>query len=199
MSVLEVKNLSLAYGERTLFRDLSFTADIGEIVGLRGKNGSGKSTLCKHIAALEQEGLTVGGEVLLSVSRRQAAIIFQESETQLFAPYVINELAFAPENLCVPRDEIKKRIDFVAGLVGITHLLNARTEQLSGGEKQLVAIGAALTLYPRLLIADEITARLDGGGREKIRKVLQVFAANGGAVLFVNHADADICNRTVEI
>jgi len=211
MSVLEVKNLSLSYGERTLFSGLNFSADAGEIVGVSGKNGSGKSTLLKHIAALFQDGLRAEGEVLLngietssmSAARRfnYLSIIFQEPETQLFAPYVVDELAFAPENLCVPREEIKKRIDFIAELAGIKHLLAARTNDLSGGEKQLAAIAAALTSYPRLLLADEITARLDTAARERIRKVLKDFASSGGTVLFVNHTkeDADICGKTVAL
>ncbi|MCL2675819.1 MAG: energy-coupling factor ABC transporter ATP-binding protein, partial [Firmicutes bacterium] len=170
MSVLEVKNLSLAFGERTLFRGLDFCVGKGEILGISGKNGAGKSTLIKHIAALSQENLKAEGEVLLngentqtlSIARRFGimSVIFQEPETQLFAPYVTDELAFAPENLCVPRAEIKRRIDFIAALCGITHLLSSRTDKMSGGEKQLVAIAAALTSYPKLILADEITARL---------------------------------------
>jgi len=211
MSILEVKNLSLSYGEKTLFGGLSFCAGAGEIVGIRGKNGAGKSTLIKRIAALQQDELLSEGEVLLNgaeISKLSAAqkygfmsVIFQEPEAQLFAPFVIDELAFAPENLCVTREEIRKRIDFIAELIGIKELLSARTDNLSGGEKQLVAIASALTSYPRLLLADEITARLDAAGRERIRKVLCEFAANDGTVIFVHHTkeDAAICDWAVEL
>jgi energy-coupling factor transport system ATP-binding protein len=211
MNVLEVKNLTLGYGDRILFEDLSFELKEGQILGIAGSNGTGKSTLCKRIAAIRQGELSSTGQVLLygtevlslSAAERckHMAVIFQEPETQLFSPFVCDELAFACENLLVERQQIKKRIDFVTKLCGIEHLTDKRTNNLSGGEKQLIAIAAALTVYPRLIIADEITARLDTDARQRIRKVLVDFADSGGAVIFVHHAkdDAEICHSIIEV
>jgi energy-coupling factor transport system ATP-binding protein len=211
MNVLEIKNLTLSYEEKTLFSDLSFCVNEGEIVGVRGLNGAGKTTLCKRIAGLKPQGLLSEGSVLLygtevdklSVADRcgNLSIVFQEPEAQLFSPYVEDELAFAQENLCIERAEIKKRISAIARLVGIEHLIKQKTNNLSGGEKQLVAIAGALVMYPRVLIADEITARLYKDAKENIRCLIKDFAKNGGAVVFVHHTndDAAICTRFIDL
>ncbi|MCL2630033.1 MAG: energy-coupling factor ABC transporter ATP-binding protein [Firmicutes bacterium] len=210
-TVLEIKNLTLSYGERILCENLNFSVNAGEIVGVRGGNGTGKSTLIKRISALMPANLNSEGSVLLygaetldlNIKDRCTAIatIFQEPEAQLFSSFVEDELSFANENLRVQREEIRKRINAVSELTGISHLTDSKSEKLSGGEKQLVAIASAISSYPRVILADEITARLDLEARTRIRTLLKDFAKAGGAVIFVHHTEEDggVCDRVIEI
>ncbi|MEG1663426.1 MAG: ABC transporter ATP-binding protein [Clostridia bacterium] len=203
--MIEVKNLTLRYGEVTIFKGLSFSLEEGEILGVEGANGSGKSSLCLCASGLldtERDGVFFDGEVLfdgvdikkMSIKERteRVGVIFQNPDNQLFSPLVEEELAFAPENLGVPREEIKARIAEALELCGVSHLIAAKTNSLSGGEKQLVAISAVLAQRPKVIIADEITARVDIDGKVKVRQILKDFAARGGSVLLVSHNPRDL-------
>lgn len=210
---LSVENLSLRFGKNIVFRNLSFSLAEGEILALSGGNGSGKSSLCLSLCGLldaDTAGVSLSGSVLydgknlsdMTIAERCRAVgmIFQNPDNQLFSPLVIEELAFAPENLAVPRDEILERIEKALALCGIQHLKNAKTNALSGGEKQLVAIAAVLTMQPEILIADEITARVDADHREMVRNILIDFAKSGGSVITVSHnpTDLNIAGRIIK-
>lgn len=202
---LVAENLGLIYDKSLIFKNLSLSLSEGEILAVKGGNGSGKSSLClclgglmdKSVENVKYRGkITYDGKILdeMSVAERCAAVgmIFQNPDNQLFSPIVLDELAFAPENLAVPREEIQKRVDDALNLCQITHLKNARTNMLSGGEKQLVAIAAVLTMQPKILIADEITSRIDMDRKELVRKILLDFASRGGGVVMVSHNDKDL-------
>lgn len=206
---LTAKDLSLSYGDSVIFEHLSPEVKEGEILAIKGQNGSGKSSLCLCLGGLigeERGDLRYSGEVFLDgkplskmpVAERCASLgmVFQNPDSQLFSPLVTEELAFAPENLCVPRQEIAARIEKALEICGIGHLRNARTNMLSGGEKQLVALASVLTMQPKILIADEITARADAEKKERIRKILTSFAAGGGAVVMVSHNAKDLSVAT---
>lgn len=210
---LTAKNLSLSFGGQVIFKNLSFSAESGEILAIKGPNGSGKSSLCLCLAGLMEEGdeTAVSGEVYyggkalpeMGIAERCACvgIVFQNPDMQLFSPIVTEELAFAPENLALPRDEIKARIEEAAGICGIKHLLGAKTNRLSGGEKQLVAIASTLTMKPKFLIADEITSRIDTDKKDIVRNILINFAKEGGGVIMVSHnpKDLEIAHRVIEL
>lgn len=208
--MLEVKNLSLSYAERKVIKNLSFVLDKNEVIGLYGKNGSGKSSLCLAIGNLNNQAV-IEGEILIdgksifdmTIAEKCSAVgmIFQEPDTQLFSPTVEDELAFAPENLCIERNEIEQRIDQALKLCGIEKLKYRNTNSLSGGEKQLVAIASVLTMSPKILIADEITAKVDNKNRLIIKDILRKFANNGASVLFVSHNKEDllIADRRIEL
>lgn len=208
--LLSAENVHASYGEKAVLDGVSLSFEKGEIVGVKGGNGSGKSTLCRLLAGLPPEGLSFSGKIevngedvfSISVARRSAqiGIVFQNPENQLFSPSVESELAFAPENLCVPRAEIAKRIDYALKILQIEHLRDRQTNSLSGGEKQLTAIASVLTMQPEIIIADEITARIDESGREKIRCFLKAFAAAGGLVITVSHIESDLaqCTRIID-
>jgi energy-coupling factor transport system ATP-binding protein len=210
---LRVKQISLSYGDTAIFQNLSLSLCEGEILGIKGDNGSGKSSLCLCLSGLigEEDGVRLCGEILydgkplqkMSIAERCTAvgIVFQNPDSQLFSPTVTEELAFGPENLCIPRQEIAARIEEALRLCGIEHLKNAKTHLLSGGEKQLVAIASVLTMHPKILIADEITARVDIEKKERIRNILKSFASNGGAVVLVSHNSRDlaVATKTLEL
>lgn len=212
--IISVENLGLKFGDNLIFKHLSFELAKGEILAVKGGNGSGKSSLCLCLGGLlepDPPDVKFRGQVLydgknvldMSVADRARAVglIFQNPDNQLFSPLVIEELAFAPENLAVPREEIKKRVDNALAVCGIEHLKNASTSTLSGGEKQLVAIASVLTMQPEVLIADEITSRIDTDRKDTVRKILKDFAASGGIVVIVSHneRDLDIASRFITL
>lgn len=210
---LAAEKLCLNYGDTTIFRNLSLSLGKGEILALKGANGSGKSSLCLCLGGLigAERGIEFRGGIFydkkplqtMTIGQRCRAVgmIFQNPDNQLFSPLVIEELAFAPENLALPRAEIIARIDEALTLCGIEHLRKARTNSLSGGEKQLVAIASVLTMKPAILIADEITSRIDREKKETVRKILLSFAAQGGGVILVSHNPQDlaIATKTIEL
>lgn len=202
---LEARNLALSYSGAAIFKNLSFEVSCGEIVAIAGPNGSGKSSLALCLSGLldrDAENVEFGGRIFyggknvfgMTVAERCAAVgaVFQNPDNQLFSPLVAEELAFAPENLCLPREEIARRVDGALEACGITSLKNARTADLSGGEKQLVAVAAVLTMKPLFLIADEITARADAEKKKVLREILVGHARNGGGVIMVSHSDEDL-------
>ncbi len=205
---LSVRNISLKYGNDTIFENLSFDLKEGELLGIKGGNGSGKSSLCLCLAGLidyDNQANASGkirydGRLLSELTAAErckyVGIIFQNPENQLFSPLVQEELAFAPENLAVSREEMRRRLDDALSLCGIEHLKSSRTGTLSGGEKQLIAIASVLTMKPSLLIADEITARIDITRKATVRKILADYCASGGSVIFVSHTEKDLSIAT---
>jgi energy-coupling factor transport system ATP-binding protein len=211
---LTVAGIGLAYGNTLIFKNLSFALNEGEILAIRGSNGSGKSSLCLCLAGLldaDGENVKFRGDIFyddknlndMTLAQKCGAvgIVFQNPDTQLFSPLVIEELAFAPENLALPREEIKSRVDDALKKCGIEHLKNCKTNSLSGGEKQLAAIASVLTMRPKILIADEITSRVDADKKHAVRKILTDFAASGGSVITVAHSEKDIAiaSRVIDL
>lgn len=210
MSLLEIKNLTISFGDKKVFENLSFELKEGELLGVYGKNGSGKTSLCYAIGRVLSEG-EISGEIIvngknimdLSIAQKCQIIgmVFQQPDTQLFSPIVEDELSFAPENLCIEREQIKERINTAVEICNIKHLLCRKTNTLSGGEKQLVAIASTLTMSPKILLADEITSRVDKNNKKVIKDILRKFVTDGGGVIFVSHnkEDLEICTRTIEL
>lgn len=203
-----VRNLALRYGDNIIFEDLSFDLNAGELLGIRGGNGAGKSSLCLCLAGLigYDNQATTSGTISydkrliseLTAAERCAAVgmIFQNPDNQLFAPLVLEEVAFAPENLAIPLDKMIGIVDDTLKSCEIEHLKHARTNALSGGEKQLVAIAAVLAMKPAVLIADEITARIDMERKAIVRQLLVDYATAGGSVVFVSHSEGDMSIAT---
>lgn len=207
--IVEVKDLAISYGERKLFDKLNFVIPKNTIIGIKGKNGAGKTTLCLALAGIETQaqisgGIFYGGKEVkqLSIAERaeKVGIVFQLPDSRLFSPTVEDEIAFAPENLCLSQQEIEQRIDFALLLCDIKHLRKSFTNKLSGGEKQLVAIASVLAMKPRLIIADEIFSSLDARGKKRIKQALQEYT-NFGSVLLVSHSQDElaICSQVVDM
>jgi len=123
----------------------------------------------------------------LSQITTDLGIVFQDPETQLFLPRVMNELAFGPENLCISPREIRERIQIIAQETGCGKLLEANPNELSGGQQQLIALAAVLALEPKFLVLDEVTSQLDPQSCQRIQDIIAGLRRRGVAVLMVEH------------
>jgi energy-coupling factor transport system ATP-binding protein len=152
----------------------------GEFVVLLGRNGSGKSTLAKHCNGLllpKKGTVIVDGkntnqsEYLWDI-RQKVGLVFQNPDNQIIATTVEEDVAFGPENLGVPQDEIRKRIDQALNIVGMNDFRKKEPHLLSGGQKQRVAIAGVLAMQPEYLVLDEATSMLDPEGRSEIMSLI---------------------------
>ncbi|MCE2850808.1 MAG: energy-coupling factor transporter ATPase [Chloroflexaceae bacterium] len=170
--MIAINNVSFAYNADRedaihALRGVDLEIGNGELVALLGHNGSGKSTLAKIIAAVHmptQGTVTVHNTVLSDATayeiRRQVGLVFQRPDDQLIANRVIDDVAFGPENLGIPRDEIETRVQSALSSLGIQDLAYAQISSLSGGERQRVAIAGVLAMQPSCLILDEPTTMI---------------------------------------
>ena len=176
--MISVKNLSFQYEgvQRKTLDSVSFSISPGETVAIVGHNGSGKSTLAKHLNALllpSEGSITVFGmptsdpEQIIPI-RQKVGMVFQNPDNQLVTTIVEEDVAFGPENLGIPPQEIRRRVDAALGQVGMLDFAKAASHSLSGGQKQRIAIAGALAMQPEVLILDESTAMLDPAGRKEI-------------------------------
>ncbi len=153
----------------------------GEFVAVLGRNGSGKSTLAKLINALlvptegsvKVFGMDTSDDKQTFEIRRNAGMVFQNPDNQTVASVVEDDVAFGPENIGVPREEIGRRIDFALDAVGMQEFRHATPARLSGGQKQRIAIAGVLAIMPKILILDESTAMLDPKGRREVMDVVK--------------------------
>ncbi len=175
---------------------IDLTIHEGEFVAVLGHNGSGKSTLARLSNGLlsPTEGkITVlgmdaaDGKNLFEI-RKGVGIVFQNPDNQTVASIVEDDIAFGPENVGLPREEIGKRIEFALDAVGMQAYRHATTERLSGGQKQRIAIAGVLALKPKIMILDEATAMLDPRGRkEVVDVVLRLNKEEKITVLLITH------------
>lgn len=188
MRAAEVRNLTFQYKGQSepVISDISFDLAAGQIVGLTGPSGCGKSTLgyclCGVIPRLIKGDFY--GQVNLN---GRAGIVFQDPDAQLFLTTVEDELAFAPENLCLPREEIEARITGTLELLGISDLRHEKPSRLSGGQKQLVALGGVLTMAPDVIILDETMSQLDDIARAKVKQVLLSLKRESKTIIMIEH------------
>jgi energy-coupling factor transport system ATP-binding protein len=180
-------------------RGLDLRIEDGERVLLLGASGAGKSTLLVALAGLldpagggESEGRLLVRGVPPGSARDQTAIVFQDPETQLVAARAGDDVAFGLENRCVPTERIWPRTHAALAAVAFPYPADRRTEALSGGEKQRLAIAGAIALEPRLLLMDEPTANLDHEGAEQVQDVLRSVAAERDRTLILvsHHVEA---------
>ena len=155
---------------------VSFDIERGEFIAILGHNGSGKSTLAKHLnglltpgeGAVLIEGMdTRDGEQIWNI-RRIAGMVFQNPDNQIIGQIVEEDVAFGPENLGVPPQEIAERVQEALARVGMTEKRRFSPNKLSGGQKQRVSIAGVLAMRPKILILDEPTAMLDPEGRREV-------------------------------
>lgn len=182
-------------------RDLSFEIERGEFLGLIGPTGAGKTTFCLALNGIVPQfygGRFFGAVTVLGLDTieyptrylaRHVGTVFQDPETQLIAPSVEDEIAFALENLSVPRDEIRRRISAVLEIVRLDGTERQHPHELSGGQKQRLAIGAVLAMEPDVLVLDEPTSQLDPLGQREVFKVLrELNETMGVTVVLTSHA-----------
>ena len=208
---IELKDLSFGYSKnnKKILEDVNLTVKSGEIIAIVGLSGSGKTTLCycmsgivPHIYKGELTGeVFLDGDLIFDMNIPKIAtkvgVVFQNPETQIFFPVVENELAFGPENLCIEREEIGKRIREVLSLLNIEDKRHEKTEHLSGGQKQLIALASVLTLKPEILILDEVMAQIDKSGKKAIKDIILQLKNEGKTVIMIEHNlnNIDIADR----
>ena len=179
-----------------VFNDLNLSIEEGSFIAVLGHNGCGKSTLAKHFnAVLLPEGGSVhvfgmdtSDESLLVDIRRTVGMVFQNPDNQMVANVVEEDVAFAPENLGVPSEEIRRRVDEALKLVGMYDYRLHAPHLLSGGQKQRVAIAGVIAMRPRCIVLDEPTAMLDPHGREEVISTIERLNREMGiTVVLITH------------
>ncbi len=171
----------------------------GSFVAVLGHNGSGKSTLAKHFNAVLLpsggsvlvDGMDTRDESLLLEIRRRVGMVFQNPDNQLVANVVEEDVAFAPENLGVPSEEIRRRVDDALAAVGMEEFTTHAPHLLSGGQKQRVAIAGVIAMEPDTVVLDEATAMLDPVGRREVLSAVHKLNRDRGitVVLITHHMD----------
>lgn len=171
----------------------------GSFVAVLGHNGSGKSTLAKHLNAIllpsggkvYVDGLDTADEARLLDIRRTVGMVFQNPDNQIVANVVEEDVAFAPENLGIPSQEIRQRVDEALEMVGMSQYATHAPHLLSGGQKQRVAIAGVIAMRPRCVVMDEPTAMLDPVGRREVIETVKSLNQHYGmtVVLITHHMD----------
>ena len=202
MEMIKTQDLAFTYpgtedqvNTRAL-RGVDVTIERGSFVVILGHNGSGKSTLAKTFNAVllpsggkvYVEGMDTMDESLLLEIRRRVGMVFQNPDNQIVANVVEEDVAFAPENLGVPSEEIRKRVDDALEAVGMTQFVKHAPHLLSGGQKQRIAIAGVLAMKPECIVLDEATAMLDPiGRREVLAAVEKLNREQGITVVLITH------------
>ena len=188
MAFIEIKHLTHVFksndekkdGLKAL-DDINLNIDKGEFIAVIGVNGSGKSTLAKHLnglllpteGACFVDGIKVEDSEEIWKVRQKVSMVFQNPDNQIIATIVEDDIAFGPENMGLPREEIRKRVEFALQSLHIEHLRKFAPHLLSGGQKQLTAIAGAIAMRTNCLILDEPTAMLDPQGRIAVMNALK--------------------------
>ncbi|HZK34479.1 MAG TPA: energy-coupling factor transporter ATPase [Bacillota bacterium] len=190
--------------EATAIRDINLEIDDGEFIGLIGHTGSGKSTLIQHLNGLllPTSGSLYVNDIKidkdskkLNALRQQVGLVFQYPEHQLFEETVYQDIAFGPKNLGLSEEEIDKRVQESATLVGLDlNELNDRSPfELSGGQRRRTAIAGVLAMEPKILVLDEPTAGLDPMGRDEIfSQIKDLHRKKNITIILVSHSMEDI-------
>lgn len=206
--MIKLENVSYVYMqggpfEKTALNNINLEIGDGEFIGLIGHTGSGKSTLIQLLNGLIKptEGrVRVAGFDLTDKKtkmrdvRFKVGLVMQYPEHQLFEETVFKDIAFGPQNMGLPQEEIKNRVEFAANLVGLSkEILDKSPFDLSGGQKRRVAIAGVLAMEPKVLILDEPTAGLDPGGRDEILfKIKDMHERMNLTVILVSHSMEDV-------
>ncbi|MDD2216916.1 MAG: energy-coupling factor transporter ATPase [Eubacteriales bacterium] len=174
---------------------ISIEIEKGSFVAVLGKNGSGKSTLAKNINALllpssgavYVNGYNTKDEEFLWDIRQAAGMVFQNPDNQLVSAIAEDDVAFGPENLGIPSEEIRGRVDDALKSVGMYQYAKTSLNFLSGGQKQRIAIAGVLAMRPQCIIMDEPTAMLDPQGRKDVIEIAESLNREGITVILITH------------
>lgn len=206
--IISVKNLSHSYTDGASYKtdaikNISFSINKGEIIGIVGHTGSGKSTLIQHLNGLiktDKGHIFIDGEDIwenpkeITKVRHKVGLVFQYPEYQLFEETAYKDIAYGPANMGLSSSEIDSRVRLAAQMVGVTtDMLNESPFDFSGGEKRRVAIAGVIAMQPEVLIMDEPSAGLDPKGRKLIFDLIKNYRdKTGSTVIVVSHNMDDI-------
>jgi len=194
MKIIEIENLSHRFADGTHgLKNINLTIEEGAFVVIAGPNGSGKTTLLKHLNGLllpttgtvRVAGIPVP-ENLISV-RQMVGMVFQDADSQIVGETVSDDVAFGPENLCLDRSEVKRRVARALDLVNLLDFKNQKPHLLSGGEKRRLAIAGILAMEPKVLVFDEPFSSLDYPGIKQVLKQIISLHQAGHTILVAAH------------
>ena len=207
-SIIKTESLTYAYRSvedehpRVVLQGLDLEIERGTFVAILGHNGSGKSTLAKHFNGIllplggkvYVEGIDTSVEETMLEVRKRVGMVFQNPDNQLVANVVEEDVAFAPENLGYPPEEIRMRVDDALRIVGMYEMREHAPHLLSGGQKQRVAIAGVLAMSPKCVVFDEPTAMLDPQGRQDVIRTIRQLRdeMNVTVVLITHHMEETI-------
>ena len=197
-AIIEVKDVEFRYegAEEDAVAGVSLRVERGEFVAVLGRNGSGKSTLAKLLNALNIpqkgeiwiDGVAAHEEANSLEVRKKCGMVFQNPDNQIVATVVEEDCAFGLENLGVPPEEIRRRVDEALRVVGMRDYAEAAPHMLSGGQKQRVAIAGVLAMRPKIIVFDESTAMLDPSGRREVFAVAEELNRRDGiTIVWITH------------
>ena len=196
--IIKAENITFRYTDDPMpaLENLSLDIQRGSFVAVLGHNGSGKSTLAKHFNAILLpeggkiyiNGMDSADEAVLIQIRRTIGMVFQNPDNQIVANVVEDDVAFAPENLGVPSDEIRKRVDDALKTVGMYEYRTHAPHLLSGGQKQRIAIAGVIAMRPECIVLDEPTAMLDPSGRQEVLSTITDLCREQGiTIVLITH------------
>ena len=206
MNIIEVKNLEFGYpitddegnviGENKVLKDINLEIPKGQFLAILGHNGSGKSTLAKHFNGILLgnsgkvfvNGIDTADDDKIYEVRQTVGMVFQNPDNQLVATIVEEDVAFAPENLGLPPEQIRERVDEALNAVDMYKYRLHSAHQLSGGQKQRIAIAGVIAMRPDCIVLDEPTAMLDPKGRKSIMKTIKRLNSEFGiTIVLITH------------
>ncbi len=199
MGIVEAKDVKYSYvGENSInlaLGGVTLSVERGAFIAIIGHNGSGKSTFAKHINALflpesgtvVVDGMDTADETKTWDIRARAGMVFQNPDNQLVATIVEEDVAFGPENMGIPPEQIRQRVDEALDIVGMSEFKLRAPHMLSGGQKQRVAIAGVLAMQPDIIVFDEPTAMLDPEGRGEVLDTIMMLNAQGKTIILITH------------
>ena len=206
MNIIEVKNLEFEYpitddegnvvGGNKVLKDINLEIPKGQFLAVLGHNGSGKSTLAKHFngillgnsGKIFVNGIDTADDDKIYEIRQTVGMVFQNPDNQLVATIVEEDVAFAPENLGLPPEQIRERVDEALNAVDMYKYRLHSAHQLSGGQKQRIAIAGVIAMRPECIVLDEPTAMLDPKGRKSIMKTIKRLNSEFGiTIVLITH------------
>ncbi|HUK29009.1 MAG TPA: ABC transporter ATP-binding protein [Candidatus Acidoferrales bacterium] len=202
-NIFEIQNVSYTYsGHHSALNDISMIVKSGESISILGANGSGKSTLLKLLCGLifptsgavkafgsilSEAGMELNRSEFARYFRRRVGMVFQDADSQLFSPVVWEEVAFAPLQLNLPEGNVQLRVKEALSLLGIQHLRNRSSQNLSEGEKRKVALASVLALGPDVLLLDEPSSDLDPRTKVWLESFLNELHETGKTIITATH------------
>lgn len=194
--MITAENLSFTYENgRVALKNINLRIKKGEYVAILGHNGSGKSTLARHFNGLfipssgsvRVNGMDTKSDNDIIKIRQLVGMVFQNPDNQIVSAIVEEDIAFGPENLGIPSDEIRRRVKDSLKKVGMEGFEKNAPHMLSGGQKQKIAVAGVLAMKPACIVLDEPTAMLDPKGRRDIMKVIAELHNEGITVIQITH------------
>lgn len=194
MNIIEIKNLSHSFLDGTLgINEINLSISEGEFIVIGGQNGSGKTTLLRHLNGLllptKGTVLVEGVEVSRNIkkARQIVGMVFQNADSQIVGETVYADVAFGPENLCLDRQEIEKRVSKALESVGLTQHADKRPHLLSGGEKRRLSIAGILAMKSKIIVFDEPFSSLDYPGVRQVLEQIIFLHQSGHTIIITTH------------